>query len=86
MKAKDIFGLALRLIGLMFLYQGLNLFPTALSSICPVFPHIYWRNIIPSIILVGWPLLVAYWLIRGGQPLLKLAYGDENRTPPSANV
>ena len=77
MKAKDIFGLAIRFIGLVFLYQSLGAVPSAIQSVCPVFPHFFWRNLIPSLILVGWPLLVAYWLLRGAPPLMRLAYGDE---------
>ena len=77
MKAKDIFGLAIRFIGLVFLYQSRAAVPSAILSVCPVFPHFFWRNLIPSLILVGWPLLVAYWLLRGAPPLMRLAYGDE---------
>ena len=85
MKAKDIFGLAVRLIGLVFLYQGISMVPTAFSSIFPLFPHIYWRNIIPSVIMVGWPLLAAYWLIRGAPPINRLAYGEEMPPPTKSS-
>jgi hypothetical protein len=74
MKSKEIFGLAVRLIGLVFLYQGLAGVPNAINSICPVFPHFIFRNILPSLWLVGWPLVVAYWLIRGAPALMDLAY------------
>jgi hypothetical protein len=77
MKTKDIFALTVRIIGLFFLYQGLAAVPTAVSSVCPVFPHFYFRNLLPSIVLVGWPLLAAYWLVRGAPPVMRWAYPDE---------
>ena len=77
MKAKDIFGVAVRFIGLLFLYQSLSAVPVAISNVCPVFPHFYWKNVLPGLILVGWPLLIAYWLVRGAPLLMRLAYGKE---------
>jgi hypothetical protein len=75
MKAHDIFGLAVRIIGVVFVYQGLSSVPNAVNSICPAFPHFLLRNIFPSLMLVGWPLLIGYWLIRGAPWLMRLAYG-----------
>jgi hypothetical protein len=77
MRAKEIFGVAVRLIGLVCLYQGLAAVPTAVASICPVFPHFYFRNLLPSLFMVGWPLLVGYWLVRGARWLVRLAYPEE---------
>lgn len=77
MKAKDIFGVAVRFIGLLFLYQSLSAVPTAITSICPVFPHFYWKNLLPSAIMVGWPMLIAYWLVRGAPLLMRLAYREQ---------
>jgi hypothetical protein len=79
MKSKEIFNVAVRIIGLIFLYQGLSAVPTAIASICPVFPHFIWRNIIPALLVVGWPLLLAWWLVRGAPWLMGLAYADEDR-------
>jgi hypothetical protein len=78
MKPKDIFGLAVRLIGLIFLYQGLASVPSSVSSVCPVFPHFYLRNLVPSLFLTGWPLVVAYWLVRGAPWLMRTAYPAQN--------
>ena len=79
MKAKDIFGLVIRIFGIVFLYQGLNYVPSAINSICPAFPHFLWRNIFPSVLMVGWPLAIGYWLIRGAPWLMRLAYGNSDR-------
>lgn len=85
MKSKDVFNVAVRIIGLAFLYQGLAAVPMAIMNFCPVYPPT-WRmlnfhSIIPSIIMVGWPLVVAFWMIRGAPWLMRLAYRDEPNTP-----
>lgn len=76
---QDIFGLVVRVIGVVFVYQGLSSVPNAVNSICPVFPHFLFRNIFPSLLLVGWPLLIGFWLIRGAPFLMRLAYGNSVR-------
>ncbi len=73
MKPKDIFSLAIRILGLVFLYHGLSILPMMLSG--------GFRNLLMAIIMIGWPLLVAYWLLRGAPLLMRLAYPDT----PSAN-
>lgn len=77
MKSKEIFTLAVRIIGLLFLWQGLTSVPAAINSLFPNFPHIYWKNLFPSLVIVGWPLLVAWWLVRGAPWLMRLAYPGE---------
>jgi hypothetical protein len=77
MKSKEIFNVAVRIIGLLFLYQGLVSVPTAFAGICPVFPHFVFRNLVPGLFMVGWPLLVASWLVRGAPWLMRLAYRNE---------
>lgn len=76
MKPKEIFGLAVRIIGLIFLYQGLSAVPNAIASICPVFPHFFFRNLWPSFLLIAWPVFLGYWLVRGAPWLMRLAYGE----------
>jgi hypothetical protein len=77
MKPREIFKLIVRLVGLMFLYKGLSDVPLAISALCPRFPHIAWGNFIPALIMIGWPVLVAYWLIIGAPPLTRWAYPDD---------
>ncbi|HWX20499.1 MAG TPA: hypothetical protein VN578_11425 [Candidatus Binatia bacterium] len=79
MKPKEIFSLIVRLIGLLFLYDALKAVPNAIASICLVFPHFFFRNLWPNLFLIGWPLLVAYWLIRGAPWLMRLAYGEQTK-------
>ena len=80
MKTRDLFGLAIRLIGLAFLYQSLSAVPMAVAAVCPRFPHFVFSNLFAALLMVGWPFLVAYWLIRGAPPLMRLAYPDEKST------
>lgn len=84
MKPRDIFGLSVRLIGLIFLYQGLQAVPASVANVCLLFPHFIFRNLLPSLWLVGWPLLIAYWLLRGAPRLLRLAYGEEPQSAESS--
>jgi hypothetical protein len=78
MKPHDIFNLAVRLIGLIFLYQALSSVPAAFASFCPVFPHFNFRTLIPSCFLVGWPLAVGLYLVRGAPRLMRLAYPGQS--------
>ena len=86
MRAKEIFGLVVRLTGLWFFYQALSGVPTVIEAIFPVFPHFYTRNIIPSLLLVGWPLALGYWFLRGAPPVIRLAYPKESETNNAASI
>ncbi len=81
--SKEIFGLVLRLIGITLIYQGLIAVPNAISSFCPGLTHFYWRNVIPALLVVGWPLFVGYWLIRRTPRFMDLAYGQVSEPPGS---
>ena len=72
MKPKDLFSLAVRVLGLVFLYHGLSVLPTLLTTALS-------RSIgslFIAFVMVGWPLLVAYWLLRGAPLLMRIAYPD----------
>ena len=83
MKAKDIFGVVVRFFGMAFLYQALGSVPVAVQGVCPNFPHFYFRNVIPSLLMVGWPLLLGFGLIRWAPRIVRFAYADE--TGPNAS-
>jgi hypothetical protein len=65
MKPKDIFKLAVRVLGLAFLYHGLSALPTVI----PLMLTSTVGNFVIGVLMVVWPLAVAWWLI-GGAPLL----------------
>lgn len=74
MKPKDIFSLAIRLLGLVFLYL-------AVKSIAPV-----WfapTALIPTILTGACYLAAAWWLLGGAQILMRRAYPDTAMEPES---
>ena len=76
MKPKDILQLAVRLLGLVFLYQGLQTLPMAVIEFCSAVPSFAVRIMFSSLVMAGWPLAVAYWLLRGAPHILRIAYPD----------
>ncbi len=82
MKSKEIFGLAVRLLGLVFLYHGLREFPAALARISAAFPRDLGDVVIPmdtsgvfaGTLLAGWPLFIAWFLLRRSSLVVRMAY------------
>jgi hypothetical protein len=72
MTSKDIFKLAVRLLGLGFLYHGLIGLPVAI----PLFFSSAASNSFAAVLMFGWPLLVSYWLLRGAPLLVRIAYPE----------
>ena len=71
MKPRDIFGLIVRLVGLIFVYNGLVNVPLA----CSALSHgRFGQGLYTAFMIVIWPLLVAFWLFKGAPPLSRLAY------------
>jgi hypothetical protein len=77
MKSKDIFGLMVRFFGLVCLYQGIDKVPSAFEAIYQPFPHLRFSTLVMCVVMVGWPLAVGIWLVRGAPMLMRLAYGQE---------
>ena len=87
MKPRDIFNLAVRLLGLVFLYQGLQALPPAAIQFCGAILNINSGAILASLVTAGWPLLVSYWLLRGAPPILCTAYPDASgSTEPETRI
>jgi len=76
MKPKEIFSLAVRLLGLMFLYQSLSEVPNVL-------PGMFGNRgmFVLGVFVIVWPLVVAFWLFRGAPLIMRIAFRD---TPSSA--
>jgi hypothetical protein len=90
MKPKDIFGIAVRVIGLLFLYQGLAAVPGAVGTLYQAtFPRFFFRiflqAFLTSVLTVGWPMLVAWWMIRGAPLLMRIAYAKETAQAQNQN-
>lgn len=95
MKAKDIFELALRLLGLVFLYHTLRAIPAAVVVFKGALPdHYYfgmprWANygeVLVALLMVGWPLLVTLWLVRGAHPIMRIAYPNAPAGEPNSGA
>jgi hypothetical protein len=89
MKAKDLFGLAIRILGLVFLYHGLMSVPMTLGGIIHALtrmPASINDGSIIAVPFVGlWPFAVAWWLFHGAPPLLRMAYPrSSDETKPDA--
>lgn len=77
MKPKEIFSVAIRLLGLCFLYHGLLAAPRLLTAFVggPL-------ALFATVFDISWPLLVAYWLLGGAPLLMQIAYpGPDAETP-----
>ena len=76
MKPRDIFGLAVRLLGLFFLYLGLR----AVSPILDLetLQTTGKADILNALIPIAFNLLVAWWLLGGGL-LMRRAYPETSR-------
>ncbi len=65
MRPQDVLKLAVRVFGLVFLYRGLETLPTAVIQFFTAIPSDSFGMILAGLLMVGWPLAVAYWLLRG---------------------
>ena len=72
----DIFGLAVRLLGLFFLYLGLRAVSPVLDL--EAIENAGKSDIINAILPIAFNLLVAWWLLGGGL-LMRRAYPDGSR-------
>jgi hypothetical protein len=70
MTPKSVFSLAVRVLGLVFLFRGLSALPEILS----IFSTGSFRNALGTIIMIAWPFVLAFWLIRGAPLLVRIAY------------
>jgi hypothetical protein len=87
MRPREILKLAVRLLGLVFLYQGLQALPPGLFQLWRAIPIMNSEMIFSSLATAGWPLLVAYWLLRGAPLIMRTAYPDAaDSTEPETQV
>jgi len=75
MKSKDLFKLAVQILGLVFLYRGLSALPTVIELVLMgSFVHSA-----VAVLGIAWPLVVAWWLLGGAPLLMRRAYPDSSR-------
>jgi len=73
---KDIFGLAVRLLGLVFLYFGLSAVPSLLDF--GAIETAGKSDVVSAILPIAFNLAVSWWLIGGGL-LTRRAYPEKSR-------
>ncbi len=76
MKPQDIFKLAVRLLGLVFLYHVLQMLPMVVGELCQTVARLEIVRAFLGIVMIGWPLAVAYWLLRGAPLIMRIAYPE----------
>jgi len=77
MKAPQIFGLALRLTGLIFLYYALSAFPGGLFKMLDRLVTLSLWALIQTIVGIIWPFILAWWFLRGAPLVMRLTYPNE---------
>ncbi|MCD6050618.1 MAG: hypothetical protein K0Q55_2021 [Verrucomicrobia bacterium] len=82
MKPPEIFKIALRILGLVFLYHGLIQLPMTIVQIISAFANRNVPQALFTLIMLSWPLLLAWWLLRGAPLLVRLAYPETKTTSP----
>jgi hypothetical protein len=83
MRSRDIFGLAVRLLGLFFLYLGLRAVPPMLDF--GAIETADKSEIINAILPMVFNLVVAWWLIGGGL-LIRRAYPEAPGISPHSHA
>ncbi len=79
MKSKEIFSLAVRILGLIFLGRSLWSLPQVVEMILSG----GLANFVMAVLVVACPLVVSYWLLRGAPWLTRLAYPDADEPAES---
>lgn len=75
MKQQDIFALAVRLLGLLFLYHALQSAPMAVLGCIDGLVTTDFYRLLEGLAPI-WSLIVARWLFRGAPAILRIAYPD----------
>lgn len=78
--AKELFQLAVRVVGLVFLYHGLTNLPGAVLGVFMSLKTGSFPGVLGAGLVACWPLLLAWWLIGGAAGLMRRAgYGGESQ-------
>ncbi len=81
MTARDLFLLAIRILGLVFFYHGLMALPTTLFG---AFASLFGGAPLGFFgmgFMALWPLLLAQWFLRGAPLLMRWAYPVQSSAP-----
>ncbi len=84
MKTRDVFNLAVRLLGLWVLYQAVSLVTGVASLLWEAFITLMYSGIAQfggafvGLLQLGWYAAVALWLIKGAPWLVRQAYPEQS--------
>ena len=74
MKEKEIFALAVRILGLVFLYHGLSGIPESITQ-CALYVFGSKTTVVEFESVNAWcRLTIGFWLVRGAPSLMSIAY------------
>jgi len=79
MKAKDMFNLTVRLLGLFFIYLAARQVPV-------IFARPSGQVLLPVILTVAFYVGVAWWLLGGAPLLMKRAYPEAGSQKQSGEI
>ena len=83
MKPHILFGLAVRILGLVFLYHGLNNLPSLLPLLIGAFTSMNPSALVIMLCSLVWPFALAWWLLGGAPFLVARAYPEaSDKTAP----
>ena len=77
MKEKDMFALAVRILGLVFLYQGLSRIPEGIAQCVLLVLDSKTTSIGGASVDFAYRLSLGFWLVRGSPLLMHIAYPAE---------
>jgi hypothetical protein len=79
MKAKEIFGLAVRLLGLFFIYLAARELPVLFTQPAD-------KTVVQILLTAAFFAGVGWWLIGGAPLLLKRAYPEANKQQQGGEI
>lgn len=75
MKERDLFSVAVRILGLAFFYHSVVSLPAVFAT----------KFSVSSLLSVAWPLVAAWWAMRGAPFLVNLAF-PATPAPPNSDA
>jgi hypothetical protein len=76
MKKQDVFEIAIRVLGLVLLYDGINGVPAAVFASCDAIQSMHVARLFMSLSVAAWPLLAGYYMLRGAPLIMRIACAD----------
>lgn len=80
MNSRDLFKLAVRILGLAFVYQGLTALPHVVPAIYTQLIGVHFVGLLITLLMAIWPFAVAYWLLRGAPLIMRIAFPGPTET------